>query len=159
MLSSPQQLQLAVLLQEGITLLQNLDQVYDAELEILSQQDLDALSDITQRKTSLLTEFQQFRVKRTQLLAEFGISSQINGYQLPGDTVDEPAVTDAITRLEKLLQQMQRKNTRNENVIARSQRNTQQLLAMIRGHRQEDKLYDQSGTAGLYKAQSRIGKA
>ncbi|MFW1676698.1 flagella synthesis protein FlgN [Pontibacter sp. JAM-7] len=153
---------MTALLQEGIKLLQTLDQVYDAELEILSQQDLDALSDITQRKTSLLTEFQQFRVKRTELLSSYGINSPINGYRLPESEPAsslQPELSQAVTELENQLQQMQRKNTRNETVISRSQRNVQQLLAIIRGQRQEDKLYDQSGSAGLYKAQSRIGKA
>ncbi|MGH1462942.1 MAG: flagella synthesis protein FlgN [Neptuniibacter sp.] len=154
--------QLNALLLQGISVLESLSQIYDKELETLSRKDLNKLSDITQEKTDLLNKFHKFTQERTELLENFGIPTDSQEYQLPeGSTPSEATtiVSETYSRLKELLTELQKKNKRNEQTIHRNQQNVNQLLAIVRGHTSQNKIYNKTGNSGSYKAQNRLGKA
>lgn len=155
--------QLNTLLQQGILLLESLSGIYDSELEALSSKDLNKLSDITQEKTGLLNKFHQFTQERIELLNSFGIEVEAGDYQIPSETPNAPEANEETSSLhssiKQLLETLQQKNSRNEQAIYRNQQNVSQLLAIVRGHKKQDQLYNKSGSSGLYKAQNRLGKA
>jgi len=155
--------QLNTLLKQGILLLESLSVIYDTELEALSSKDLDRLGDVTQEKTDLLNKFHQFTKDRVALLNSFGIEVEAGNYQIPLDDLpdskeDEDTNTLHAT-IKRLLKTLQQKNNRNEQAIYRNQQNVSQLLAIVRGHKKQDQLYNKAGNSGLYKAQSSLGKA
>jgi len=161
-MNEQQSTQLNTLLLQGISLLEHLSSIYDTELETLSNKDLNKLSDITQEKTDLLNKFHQFTQDRVALLESFGITQHTQDYQIPDETIPEEAaaiLSESHTTLKALLNELQKKNSRNEQAIQRNQQNVNQLLAIVRGHTSQNKIYNKTGNSGLYKAQNRIGKA
>lgn len=162
-MTEQQYIELDTLLKQGILLLESLSNIYDTELEALSSKDLDKLSDTTQEKMSLLNNFHNFTLKRVELLKSFGYEFEIGDYKLPDDSPENspstPSVTENYTLIKQYLKELQQKNKRNEQAIYRNQQNVTQLLAIVRGHKKQDQLYNKAGSSGLYKAQSRIGKA
>lgn len=154
--------QLNTLLKQGILLLESLSKTYDTELETLGAADLDAFSDITQVKTKQLEEFHAFTQERIELLTSFGAPAEAGNYELDEKTPNSPAatsITETTSQLKALLTELQTKNKRNEQAIHRNQQNVTQFLDILRGQKRQDQLYNQKGSAGLYKAQSRLGKA
>ena len=152
--------QLDTLLLQGISLLEALSTIYDKELEALSSKDLDLLSDITQEKTGLLNRFHNFTLERVELLKSFSIETSKEDYSSAG--LSEPFASKIDERnltIKSHLKELQQKNNRNEQTIYRNQQNINQLLSIVRGHDKKDQLYNKAGGSGLYKAQSRIGKA
>lgn len=161
-MNEQQTAQLNTLLLQGISLLESLSEIYDKELETLSSKDLNKLSDITQEKTDLLNKFHKFTQDRVQLLESFGVTQHSQDYQLPEDAIPVEIATiisDSYTTIKSLLTDLQKKNTRNEQAIYRNQQNVNQLLAIVRGHTNQNKIYNKAGNSGLYKAQNRLGKA
>lgn len=162
-MTEEQYINLDTLLKQGILLLESLSNIYDKELEALSSKDLDKLSDTTQEKTTLLNNFHNFTLQRIELLKSFGYESEANQYKLPEDATNESpaysAASTSYTTIKQHLKKLQQKNKRNEQAIYRNQQNVTQLLAIVRGHKKQDQLYNKAGGSGLYKAQSRIGKA
>lgn len=162
-MNTQQNEQLNTLLKQGILLLESLSAIYDTELEALSSKDLDRLGDVTQEKTGLLNKFHQFTIDRVELLNTFGIRVEAGDYQIPSDQQNQSKATSEIHTLHKtikrLLKTLQQKNNRNEQAIYRNQQNVSQLLAIVRGHKKQDQLYNKAGNSGLYKAQSSLGKA
>jgi flagellar biosynthesis/type III secretory pathway chaperone len=160
---NPQQAaQLNTLLMQGISLLESLSNIYDKELETLSNKDLKKLSDVTQEKTDLLNKFHRFTQDRQELLESFGITQDSQSYQLPegtAETAENKAVDESHNKIKALLAELQKKNKRNEQAIYRNQQNVNQLLAIVRGQNNQNKIYDKAGNSGMYKAQSRLGKA
>ncbi len=151
---------LDTLLKQGILLLNSLSTIYDQELEALSSKDLDRLSDVTQEKMGLLSNFHQFTLERVELLKSFGIDVEVGDYRLPeSETPAARASEELHGQVNTWLKTLQQKNQRNEQAIYRNQQNVNQLLAIVRGHKKQDQLYNKSGNSGLYKAQNRIGKA
>ena len=154
--------QLNTLLLQGISLLEALSAIYDKELETLSNKDLYQLRDVTQEKTDLLNKFHKFTLDRVELLESFGISQNSQEYQTPEDTLPleiAELLSDSYSNIKALLTDLQKKNTRNEQAIYRNQQNVNQLLAIVRGHTNQNKIYNKTGNSGLYKAQNRLGKA
>lgn len=154
--------QLNTLLMQGISLLESLSLIYDKELETLSSKDLKKLSDITQEKTDLLNKFHKFTQERVELLSSLGIKLDTQDYSLPeSGSKDDPEglISTSHNRIKKLLIELQKKNKRNEQAIYRNQKNVNQLLAIVRGHKDQNKIYNKTGNSGLYQAQNRIGKA
>lgn len=154
--------QLNTLLLQGISILETLSLSYDKELEALSGADLSALSDIAQVKSKQLDQFHQFTLERIALLQGFGLDSSQGDYQLPETDLQTTAgktISKTTARLKELLTELQEKNRLNEQTIQRNQQNVSQLLDIVRGQRPQDQLYNQKGSSGLYKAQSRLGKA
>lgn len=155
--------QLNTLLKQGILLLESLSVIYDTELEALSSKDLDRLGDVTQEKTDLLNKFHQFTKDRVELLNTFGIEVEAGDYQIPldspSDSKQDEDTNTLHTTIKRLLKTLQQKNNRNEQAIYRNQQNVSQLLAIVRGHKKQDQLYNKAGSSGLYKAQSSLGKA
>lgn len=152
--------QLDTLLQQGILLLESLSEVYDTELNALSSKDLELLSDTTQEKMGLLNNFHNFTLERVELLKSYGYEIEAENYSTPEDqSLPAPTLEEHNTRIKQLLKELQQKNKRNEQAIYRNQQNVSQLLAIVRGHKKQDQLYNKTGSSGLYKAQSRIGKA
>ncbi|WP_286236869.1 flagellar protein FlgN [Neptuniibacter halophilus] len=152
--------ELDTLLKQGILLLDSLSEIYDQELEALSSKDLDRLSDTTQEKMGLLNSFHTFTQQRVELLSSFGVQVEVGDYSLPDTSSPAARLTGELhTEIKQKLKQLQQKNKRNEQAIYRNQQNVNQLLAIVRGHKKQDQLYNKSGNSGLYKAQSRLGKA
>jgi len=154
--------ELNTLLEQGILLLESLNSIYDKELEALSSKDLDRLSDTTQEKMALLNSFHDFTLERVELLKSFGYNTEIGDYGLPDAVEDNPSqrvTAEHYVVIKQHLKELQQKNKRNEQAIHRSQQNVTQLLAIVRGHKKQDQLYNKAGGSGLYKAQNRIGKA
>lgn len=162
-MTEEQLLELNTLLKQGILLLESLTSIYDKELEALSSKDLDKLSDTTQEKMSLLNKFHNFTLERVELLKSFGHDITSDQYSLPeaskADSQGSKAASANYAVIKQFLKELQQKNKRNEQAIYRNQQNVTQLLAIVRGHKKQDQLYNKSGGSGLYKAQSRIGKA
>ncbi len=162
-MNTQQNEQLNTLLKQGILLLESLSVIYDTELEALSSKDLDRLGDVTQEKTDLLQKFHQFTKDRIELLNTFGIEVEAGDYQIPLDNQTESQGAEDTntlhTTIKRLLKTLQQKNNRNEQAIYRNQQNVSQLLAIVRGHKKQDQLYNKAGSSGLYKAQSSLGKA
>jgi flagellar biosynthesis/type III secretory pathway chaperone len=153
---------LNTLLEQGILLLESLNSIYDKELEALSSKDLDRLSDTTQEKMALLNRFHDFTLERVELLKSFGYNTEIGDYGLPDAVEENPSqrvTAEHYVVIKQHLKELQQKNKRNEQAIHRSQQNVTQLLAIVRGHKKQDQLYNKAGSSGLYKAQNRIGKA
>jgi flagellar biosynthesis/type III secretory pathway chaperone len=154
--------ELNTLLEQGILLLESLNSIYDKELEALSSKDLDRLSDTTQEKMALLNRFHDFTLERVELLKSFGYNTEIGDYGLPDAVEESPSqrvTAEHYVVIKQHLKELQQKNKRNEQAIHRSQQNVTQLLAIVRGHKKQDQLYNKAGSSGLYKAQNRIGKA
>lgn len=154
--------ELNTLLEQGILLLESLNSIYDKELEALSSKDLDRLSDTTQEKMALLNRFHDFTLERVELLKSFGYNTKIGDYGLPDAVEENPSqrvTAEHYVVIKQHLKELQQKNKRNEQAIHRSQQNVTQLLAIVRGHKKQDQLYNKAGSSGLYKAQNRIGKA
>ena len=154
--------ELNTLLEQGILLLESLNSIYDKELEALSSKDLDRLSDTTQEKMALLNRFHDFTLERVELLKSFGYNTEIGDYGLPDAVEENPSqrvTAEHYVVIKQHLKELQQKNKRNEQAIHRSQQNVTQLLAIVRGHKKQDQLYNKAGSSGLYKAQNRIGKA
>lgn len=155
--------ELNTLLKQGILILDSISSIYDRELETLSSKDLDKLSDITQEKTSLLNDFHNFTMERVKLLKSFGYDVQSDDYQIHSNPDKPSPSSEAATKnyllIKQRLKDLQKKNKRNEQAIYRNQQNVTQLLAIVRGHKKQDQLYNKAGSSGLYKAQNRIGKA
>jgi flagellar biosynthesis/type III secretory pathway chaperone len=154
--------ELNTLLEQGILLLESLNSIYDKELEALSSKDLDRLSDTTQEKMALLNSFHDFTLERVELLKSFGYNTEIGDYGLPDAVEENPSqrvTAEHYVVIKQHLKELQQKNKRNEQAIHRSQQNVTQLLAIVRGHKKQDQLYNKAGSSGLYKAQNRIGKA
>lgn len=160
-MTEEQLLELDTLLKQGILLLESLSAIYDKELEALSSKDLDKLSDTTQEKMALLNKFHNFTLERVELLKSFGHETDTAEYSLPDEAKSQGNISaaESYATIKQLLKDLQHKNKRNEQAIYRNQQNVTQLLAIVRGHKKQDQLYNKSGGSGLYKAQSRIGKA
>lgn len=155
--------ELNTLLKQGILLLESLVTLYDTELDALSSQNLEKLSDCTQDKMDLLNKFHSFTQERVTLLSSFGFEVAAGDYKHPAEDNIPSAVRQKIDQLNDSIKQhlktLQVLNKRNEQAIYRNQQNVGQLLDIVRGHTGNDQLYGKSGSAGLYKAQSRLGKA
>lgn len=161
-MTEQQCIELNTLLRQGILLLEELEQIYDKELDALGEHDLNKLSSATQEKLGLVGNFHDFIQKRLQLLESFGLQIEADSYQLPENTKKTDAamqVSESYDKIKQHLNSLQLKNKRNEQVVYRSNHNIENLLAIVRGHKEHDHLYNSSGGSGLYKAQNRIGKA
>ncbi len=159
MMTEQQLSELNTLLMQGISLLESLSAIYDRELHALSSRDLEQLSDITQEKTGLLDKFYNFTLERVELLRSFGIDVAKDDYSNTGMAETHTAIDASYQQIKQHLKELQQKNKRNEQAIYRNQQNVGQLLAILRGHEKKYQLYNKAGSPGLYKAQSRIGKA
>jgi len=150
------------LAQQSSGLLDELGACLEAELQALQQHDLEALRLATGTKQQRLEQFSGLNHERQTLLTGLGIAANADAVQgwlngLPAPARD-PAAT-AWQQLQQALTEISRLNLRNEQVILRNSRNTDQLLSLLRGQSPQQSLYNAAGTKGPAAAQNRLGKA
>ncbi|UTW10063.1 flagella synthesis protein FlgN [Marinobacterium rhizophilum] len=150
------------LTRQGVVVLTDLQAQLDIEFAALSNHSLDDLQQSTAGKRLLLEQLAELNAQREQLLTQLGYSATRDGIvqwldALPAEL--KPASEALWQELQQALEQIQRLNLRNEQVLRRSSRNNDQLLALLRGQNQRHTLYNASGGKGQLSAQTRLGKA
>jgi flagellar biosynthesis/type III secretory pathway chaperone len=161
-LSLPHQNAFDTLTRQGVAVLTDLQAQLEIEFAALSQHNLQELQQSTASKQLLLEQLAQTNAQREQLMTQLGYSATTDGMAqwlaaLPEDL--RPASETLWQSLQQALEQIQRLNLRNEQVLRRNSRNNDQLLALLRGQNQRHTLYDASGGKGQLSAQNRLGKA
>ncbi len=147
---------------QGIVVLKTLQTQLDIELQALQQRDLNALQQSTATRQQLLEQFAHLNTQRKQLLTGLGISDSPAGISqwfegLPGGL--RPAAEAIWQEQQQVLEQITLLNRRNEQVLRHNNRNTEQLLTLLRGQNPRNTLYDAAGSKGQASAQTRLGKA
>ncbi|NVK43082.1 MAG: flagellar protein FlgN [Oceanospirillaceae bacterium] len=152
----------ADLARQASAVLGDLQAQLEVELVALQQHDLDALRGSTESKQQLLARFSELNRERIDLLSRLGVEANAGGVRGWLDSLPEaqrPSADAAWQQLQQELAVISRLNLRNEQVILRNSRNTDQLLNLLRGQNQTQTLYNASGTKGPSAAQNRLGKA
>jgi flagellar biosynthesis/type III secretory pathway chaperone len=150
------------LTRQGVVVLADLLAQLEVEFTALSSHSLEDLQQSTAGKQQLLEQLAELNAKREQLLTPLGYSATPEGIvqwfeALPAEL--RPDSEALWQELQQTLEQIQRLNLRNEQVLRRSSRNNDQLLALLRGQNQRHTLYNASGSKGQLSAQNRLGKA
>nr|WP_082708444.1 flagellar protein FlgN [Marinobacterium profundum] len=161
-LSIPHQSAFDTLTRQGVVVLTDLQAQLEIEFAALSQHNLEDLQQSTASKQLLLQQLAESNAERAQFMTQFGYSATPDGMAqwfaaLPEEL--RPASEALWQTLQQALEQIQQLNLRNEQVLRRSSRNNDQLLALLRGQNQRHTLYDSSGGKGQLSAQNRLGKA
>lgn len=150
------------LAKRGSVVLGELSEQLEAERQALQRHDLDALRSSTEAKQRLLAQFSDLNREREALLTGLGIVANAEAVRdwlnsLPAAQRD--LAVDAWQQLQQELADISRLNQRNEQIILRNSRNTEQLLNLLRGQNPSQSLYNAAGTKGPSTARNRLGKA
>lgn len=150
------------LVRQGILLFEQLKLQLEAEREAIEARSLDQLTDATGQKQTLLQQIEQNIKERNDTLIQLGFSPSEDGVEkLLSQLPEKPAqlLTSEWNRLTESLYEVRESNQRNEQIVNRSKRNLDQLIALLQGQSGKGVLYDNRGEKGNYSPQSRIGKA
>ncbi|WP_417585767.1 flagella synthesis protein FlgN [Nitrincola sp.] len=154
--------QFATLTRQGCVLFHSLQEALEQEHAVLEQRDLEGLKLTTRNKHALLLKIEANIRERNQTLTLAGHSPSEAGFEdfseeLPSSLRD--AVLSDWQQLKQQLNDVRATSKRNEQILARSKQNVDQLLALLQGHQGSNVLYDPAGGKGNYAAQRSIGKA
>lgn len=130
-------------LSEGMT---HLHQALEQECQALSDNDLNTLQSIAEKKRSLSQGLDALEEKRMALFRETGFSPDNAGMQALFDKAPVD-VNKAWTTLETLTKRCQRQNNINGMVVDNNLRRVQMALAILQGQTIETELYNSTGTA------------
>ena len=149
------------LIEKGSELLATLCHLSDQEKNAIEQQSADQLQRVVADKRLALQALAENTDQRNQILREAGCSCDQLGIEqfftsLPPSQT-EP-LRSAWGRMSATLQRAAELNRRNEQIVSRSQKNLEQLLAILRGQTAKTTIYDQAGLKN-YSARSTLGKA
>lgn len=143
-------------------MLEQLERLLDAERDALSQRAPDQIQENTDRKQAALEQYLELNRARTDLLQRLGYEATGEGVAQLISTAPAAAqliLTASWEKLQQKLKSLQDKNQINGQITSRGLKNIEQLLSIISGRHTKDRLYNDKGSAGHYRAQSRIGKA
>lgn len=149
-------------LMQGISVLEQLENLLEAERKALSNRQLEEIQDKTEQKQALLTRYLELNKDRVTLLQSLGYTPDGDGVSNMIAAAPESAqmvLNDSWNKLQSKLSALQESNKINGLISSRNLKNIEQLLSIMSGRSAKDRLYNQKGSAGHYRAQSRIGKA
>ncbi|MCV6589884.1 MAG: flagellar protein FlgN [Marinobacterium sp.] len=150
-------LQLPQLFQKGIGTLSRINELLEQEREAIVCNDVAQLESIVSDKRTVLTDFAVQKNAWTQLISTHASSPEDFFESLPVQAFN--LLRPHWNALEEKLQEIQQLNERNAQIIAVRNRQVEQLLSTLKGHRINSQLYSDGGSHHNYGAQSRIGKA
>jgi flagellar biosynthesis/type III secretory pathway chaperone len=154
--------QFATLTRQGCLLFSSLQEVLEQEHAVLEQRDLEGLKQTTRNKHELLLKIEANIRERNQTLTLAGHSPSDTGFENFSDELPASLRDSVLSDWQQLKQQLndvREASKRNEQILARSKQNVDQLLALLQGHQGSNVLYDPAGSKGNYAAQRSIGKA
>ncbi|MBE9396353.1 flagellar protein FlgN [Pontibacterium sp. N1Y112] len=149
-------------LMQGISVLEQLENLLNAERTALSSRQLEEIQDSTEQKQALLTRYLELNKDRVTLLQNLGYSPDsegVNNLIATAPPTAQTVLNDSWSKLQNKLSSLQESNKINGLISSRNLKNIEQLLSIMSGRSAKDRLYNQKGSAGHYRAQSRIGKA
>lgn len=149
-------------LMQGISVLEQLENLLNAERTALSSRQLEEIQDSTEQKQALLTRYLELNKDRVTLLQNLGYSPDsegVNNLIASAPPTAQTVLNDSWSKLQNKLSSLQESNKINGLISSRNLKNIEQLLSIMSGRSAKDRLYNQKGSAGHYRAQSRIGKA
>lgn len=151
------------LTQEGILLLEQLDNILTTELGAFQSRDIDAIKSTFEQKASLLSQFDSNNQQRAECMSMAGVPLNKAGIdqlaqQIPNLNIKQKFLSNWST-LEDRLKTVMAANQRNELVLMRNKQSLDKLLSLLRGKPQANTLYTASGSKGDYSSQSHLGKA
>lgn len=149
-------------LMQGIELLEQLKQMLNAERKALESRALSEVQTLTERKQAVINQYLELNQQRTELLQAMGFEASGTGVQTLIEAAPpeaRPTLTKNWKKLESQLESIQSLNKINSQISGRSLKNIEQLLSIMSGRHGKNRIYTPKGTAGHYRAQSRIGKA
>lgn len=149
-------------LMQGISVLEQLENLLKAERTALSSRQLEEIQDNTEQKQALLTRYLELNKDRVTLLQNLGYSPDgegVNNLIAAAPPAAQTVLNDSWNKLQNKLSALQESNKINGLISSRNLKNIEQLLSIMSGRSAKDRLYNQKGSAGHYRAQSRIGKA
>ncbi len=153
---------LDALIQQGIELLQRLQDLLNAELEALQNRALEPLQQNNRAKQECLLAVDRNIRERNALLDSLGIRHDrmsVLDFIAGLTPADSQRLHNGWQQLESALDEVKTLNQRNEQILLRSKQSTDQLLALLQGHAQGNSIYDQKGDKGRYEGQRSLGKA
>lgn len=153
---------LDALIQQGIELLQRLQDLLNAELEALQNRALEPLQQNNRAKQECLLAVDRNIRERNALLDSLGIRHDrmsVLDFIAGLTPEDSQRLHSGWQQLESALDEVKTLNQRNEQILLRSKQSTDQLLALLQGHAQGNSIYDQKGDKGRYEGQRSLGKA
>jgi flagellar biosynthesis/type III secretory pathway chaperone len=153
---------LDALIQQGIELLQRLQELLNAELEALQNRALEPLQQNNRAKQECLLAVDRNIRERNALLDSLGIKHDrmsVLDFIAGLTPEDSQRLHSCWQQLESALDEVKTLNQRNEQILLRSKQSTDQLLALLQGHAQGNSIYDQKGDKGRYEGQRSLGKA
>ena len=155
--------ELGALIDQGVQLLTRLQTLLDTELAALESRNVEQLQQNNQLKQECLQALEYNIRDRNARLARLGVETSRQAvidfiHTLPSSA--SASLKQRWQQLETSLDQVRALNLRNEQTLLRSKQNTDQLLALLRGHvRDNTTIYDQKGDKGRYEGQRSLGKA
>ncbi|WP_409524955.1 flagella synthesis protein FlgN [Nitrincola sp. MINF-07-Sa-05] len=150
------------LVRQGILLFEQLKSQLEAERAAIEARSLDQLTEATGQKQTLLQQIELNIKDRNDTLIQLGFTPSEEGVEkLLSQLPEKPAqlLTAEWNKLTESLHEVRESNLRNEQIVNRSKRNLDQLIALLQGQSGKGVLYDNRGEKGNYSPQSRIGKA
>jgi len=154
--------ELHALIDQGVELLLALEKLLLEERRALEQRELEAITQCTEDKSTLLEQIDaNFRARHQWLTAQ-GIDPSATGWQ--SFLQQQPASIAELLghswqTLADTLQRVQKSSLINQQLVRRSQENTGRLLSILQGKNQRSQLYSSSGQSDSFSTQSHIGKA
>ena len=149
-------------LTQGISILEKLEKLLCDERDAYGRRALEQIQTFTEQKQSLLSNFLEINQQRTLLLQNLGLNADNEGVHTFISAAPEIAQATLFAAWEKQqikLNAIQELSKVNGLVCAQNLKNTEQLLSIMSGRSHKDRIYNQKGSAGHYRAQSRLGKA
>lgn len=140
--------QLTTLLQDDLKNTKALNLCLFEEKELLSKRDFKPLTDLSQKKQSLVKIIESNNKKKVSLLAPLNQKNSIDLLQQLAIQFGE-AKTESLKQLNKELEtelaKCRKQNAVNGQVIVRSLENNQQLADIVMGKTQQNELYNAIG--------------
>lgn len=139
-----------------------LDLVLDEEYKVLSKRDLEGLKNCTSKKQSILSEIFELSNDKAPLYNQLQIKPSKEDFLAFLEGLPQQIGTILLQQhheLEQKLTSAKLKSEKNEQITTRNNQNISQLIAILQGQQNRDKIYDTSGSSGHYRAQTRLGKA
>lgn len=147
---------------QGIEVLEQIKKMLLAERKALEARELSEIQELTERKQTAINKYLELNQQRTALLQEAGFEASGPGVQALIESAPPEAQSTLLKnwkKLESQLESIQSLNQINSQISGRSLKNIEQLLSIMSGRHGKNRIYTPKGTAGHYRAQSRIGKA
>ncbi len=149
-------------LTQGIAVLEQLENLLSSEREALSQRELEQIQELSEKKQTLIGQYLELNRQRVELLERLGLEASDAGVQQlinQASPAAQPVLLSSWQKIQDKLESLQSANQINNQVANRNLKNVEQLLSIMSGRQSKDRLYNQKGSAGHYRAQSRLGKA